>query len=108
MKAPIRILLGEKASAALTAAGADAFVVVGRASHPDDPTRWAIHLLLVPMNLACDAIAVATGEAKATRQRVTTSYQGTSNLVWSPNMKGIVISSYDGSGASGTTSPDSP
>lgn len=70
MKLPIRILLGEKASAALTAAEADAFVVIGRASHPDDPTRWVIHLLPVPMQLACDAIAVATGESKAARPRV--------------------------------------
>jgi hypothetical protein len=35
-------------------------VVIGRASHPDDPARWAIHLLPVSMKTACDAIAVAT------------------------------------------------
>jgi hypothetical protein len=69
---PVRILLGERASEALTAAGADAFVVIGRATYPGDPTRWAIHLLPVPMNLACDAIAVATGEVKASRPRVKT------------------------------------
>lgn len=69
MKPIVRLLLGERASAALAAAGADAFVVIGRASYPDDPTRWAIHLLPVPMKTAGDAIAVATGQARATKVR---------------------------------------
>lgn len=67
---PIRLLLGERASDALTAAGESAFVVIGKASLPDDPTRWVIHLLPLTMKTACDAIAVATGEARATRSRV--------------------------------------
>ena len=63
-------MLDQTASDYLSATGESAFVVIGKASHPDDPTRWVIHLLPVTMKTACDAIAVATGEAKATRPRV--------------------------------------
>lgn len=68
----MRILLSESTSAALTAAGDSAFVVIGKASHPDDPTRWAIHILPVTMKTACDAIAVAKGEATARRPKIKT------------------------------------
>ena len=66
----VRLMLGQRASEALTATGEAAFVVIGKASLPDDPTRWVIHLLPLTMKTACDAIAVATGEARATRSRV--------------------------------------
>ena len=68
-----RILLSQAASDHLTATGESAFLVIGKASLPDDPTRWVIHLLPVTMKTACDAIAVATGEARATRPRVKAS-----------------------------------
>lgn len=61
----LRLLLGERASAALTATGESAFVVIGKASHPDDPSRWVIHLLPVPMKAACEASEVAQGVRKA-------------------------------------------
>lgn len=70
---PTRILLGKEASDHLTATGESAFLIAGRASHPDDPSRWAIHLLPVSMKAACDAIAVAKGEARATRPKIKTT-----------------------------------
>jgi hypothetical protein len=41
----LRIILDQQSSEALTATGGSAFMVIGRASHPDDPARWVIHLL---------------------------------------------------------------
>ena len=67
----LRILLSESESAALTAAGESAFLVVSKASHPDDPTRWALHLLPLPMKAACEASEVATGQRKAGKRIVT-------------------------------------
>lgn len=69
MKHP-RILLSEAASKALTETGESAFVVIGKASHPSDPSRWVIHLLPVTMATATDAIAVAQGQATARRPKV--------------------------------------
>jgi hypothetical protein len=64
----IRIVLGEAASSALTASGEEVFVVIGKAT-TDAPGRWAVHLLPCPMKQARDAIAVATGEARAVKPR---------------------------------------
>jgi hypothetical protein len=64
---PIRILLPEGASSHLTAAGESCFAVVGRQSHPDDPTRWILHLIPCDIGTANDAVAVAQGHATARR-----------------------------------------
>lgn len=60
-----RILLSEAASAALTAAGESAFVVIGKASLPSDPSRWVIHLVPLDMATAAAACEVALGVRKA-------------------------------------------
>lgn len=70
---PQRILLGQHASDALTATGEKVFVLIGKASHPDDPSRWAIHLVPCDMKQATDAIEVATGKATAKRKRLDTT-----------------------------------
>lgn len=64
MSEPVRILLGERASAALTAAGESAFVVLGRASYPDDPARWAIHAVPLDKSLADQLCEIAMGIRK--------------------------------------------
>lgn len=68
----LRILLGPSASKALTDTCNGAFIVIGKASHPDDPTRWALHLIPCPISAANDACDVAQGKAKATRKKPTT------------------------------------
>lgn len=73
MSTPTRILLGEKASAALTAAGDAAFVVIGKASHPDDPTRWVIHLMPLDMKTATAACNVALGTHRAVKIKTDTT-----------------------------------
>lgn len=70
MTASARILLGQRASAHLTAAGGDAFLVVGKSSYPGDPSRWILHLVPCPMDRASAACEVATGKRKP-RKRVT-------------------------------------
>jgi hypothetical protein len=40
-------------------------MVIGRASHPDDPSRWALHLVPVDMKATCEACEVAQGIRKA-------------------------------------------
>lgn len=67
---PIRILLGVKASAALTAAGESAFLIAGKASWPDDPSRWVLHLVPADMKQAADACLVALGQARAVKPRM--------------------------------------
>jgi hypothetical protein len=62
---PIRILLGQAASDHLNAAGESCFAVVGRASYPDDPARWVLHIIPASMATANDAVAVAQGRAAA-------------------------------------------
>ena len=67
----LRILLSESESAALTAAGESAFLVIGKASHPQDPSRWVLHLLPLPMKAACEASEVALGTRKPGKRIVT-------------------------------------
>ena len=62
---PIRILLPEGASAHLTATGEACFSVVGRQSHPDDPTRWILHLIPCDIATADSAVAVAMRKKRA-------------------------------------------
>ena len=64
----IRILLGQRASDHLSATGEAAFLVIGKASLPDDPSRWVIHLLPVPMATASAACEIALGLRKAGRR----------------------------------------
>jgi hypothetical protein len=60
-KPTIRILLSEAASLALTESGERAFTVLCKASHPDHPGRWVIHLAPVEWKTACDASSVLLG-----------------------------------------------
>jgi hypothetical protein len=62
---PIRILLSKAASDHLTKAGEACFAVVGRQSHPDDPTRWILHVVPCDIATADSAVKVAKGEATA-------------------------------------------
>jgi hypothetical protein len=66
----VRLLLGQRASEALTTTGEAAFLIVGKASHPDDPRRWVIHLVPVDIQLACQACEVASGARKPGRRIV--------------------------------------
>jgi hypothetical protein len=67
-----RILLSERASAALLAAG-EAFAIVGRGSYPDAVGRMVLYLLPVPKRQADDACAVALGQARAVKPKPATS-----------------------------------
>lgn len=64
---PIRLVLGERASAALSSVGENAFVVITRATTDDPPGRWAMHILPTDIKSVNDAVQVATGRAKARR-----------------------------------------
>lgn len=66
-KPTIRILLSEAASLALTESGERAFTVLCKASHPDHPGRWVIHLAPVEWKAACDASSVLLGSHKAVK-----------------------------------------
>lgn len=68
---PVRIILSQAASAALTATGGKVLVMVCKATWPDDPSRWAIHLVPCEMQAATDAIDVATGKARVTKPKPT-------------------------------------
>lgn len=61
----LRLILGQRASEALTASGETAFLVVGKASWPDDPSRWVLHAVPLDMAAACAACEVALGTRKA-------------------------------------------
>jgi hypothetical protein len=60
----LRILLDPATSDTLSATGEAAFLMIGKASLPDDPSRWVIHLVPVPMATAAAACEVATGTRK--------------------------------------------
>ena len=64
---PIRILLSEAASAALTASGERAFTILCKASYPEQPGRWVIHLAPVEWETAVAASNVLLGSHKAVR-----------------------------------------
>jgi hypothetical protein len=68
-----RILLSEAASDHLTATGESAFLIVGKASHPDDPRRWVIHLLPLDMKAATAACNVALGTHRAVKIKTDTA-----------------------------------
>lgn len=64
----MRIILDHQTSEVLSSAGEPAFMIIGRASYPDDPTRWVIHVVACPMATAAAACEVATGQRKAGRR----------------------------------------
>lgn len=65
---PVRLLLGRAASEALTSTGEKAFVLIGKASYPDEPGRWAIHIVPCEIETANAASRVALGTHKATKK----------------------------------------
>lgn len=69
MTEPIRILLGPGASAALTARGGSCFLVIGKASWPDDPSRWVIHAIPCDLKAASAACRVARGISRESKPR---------------------------------------
>jgi hypothetical protein len=71
---PSRIVLGQTASQALTESGESCFIVAGKQSHPDDPTRWILHLIPCDIATANDAnrIINRTHKAVAIRQKAPT------------------------------------
>ncbi len=69
----LKILLSQAASDHLTATGEAAFMVIGRASHPDDPARWVIHLVPVDMKAATAACNVALGTHRAVKIKTDTA-----------------------------------
>jgi hypothetical protein len=65
----LRIILGARASEALAASGEECFVVIAKASWPDDPTRWALHLIPASIKAANAACEVAQGIKRAVKLR---------------------------------------
>ena len=63
----VRILLSQSASDHLKATGESAFLIVGKASLPDDPTRWILHLVPLDMKTATAACNVALGTHRAVK-----------------------------------------
>jgi len=63
----VRILLSQAASEALASTGENAFAIVGKASHPEIPGRWVIHLASAEWHNAMDASAVLLGTKRAVR-----------------------------------------
>ena len=61
-----RILLSEAASKHLLERG-EAFAIVSRAWHPDQPGRMVIHLAPVPLKVAQAAASVLVGTSRAVR-----------------------------------------
>ena len=61
----VRILLSERASAALSATGQSVFALVARDTYPGDPSRWVIILAPCSLKLAQAAERVAMGKATA-------------------------------------------
>jgi hypothetical protein len=62
-----RILLDPATSDALSATGEAAFLVIGKASLPDDPSRWILHLVPLDMKTATAACNVALGTHRAVK-----------------------------------------
>jgi hypothetical protein len=69
----LRLLLSQAASDYLSATGESAFMVIGKASHPDDPSRWILHLVPVPMATAAAACNVALGTHRAVKIKPTSA-----------------------------------
>jgi hypothetical protein len=65
----MRILLSERASEALAAAGESYWQIVARGTHPDIPSRWVISLRPVSLEMAQEIEGILRGTHKATRIR---------------------------------------
>jgi hypothetical protein len=64
---PQKIILGKTASEALTRSGENAFLVIGRASHPDEPGRWVLHIVPATVDQLNNAHRVIVGTHRATK-----------------------------------------
>jgi hypothetical protein len=56
---PIRLTLDPEQSEILTDAGADAFLVIGRGSWPDNPNRWQLWIVPSTVKQVNAAVRVA-------------------------------------------------
>jgi len=72
-----RLLLSEAASRYLSESGESAFVIVGKATYPATPGRWAVFLQPCPIPLAKDACDLVMG--KAIFRRVKAAAAGTAS-----------------------------
>jgi len=63
-----RILLSEAVSRHLIETGESAFIVIGKASWPDDPKRWALHLVPASVAQVNALLAVIRDEARVVRK----------------------------------------
>ena len=61
MSKPQRIVLPKEVSKQLP--NAEALVVVGKASHPDDPNRYVLHVVPCTVENANKAARIALGDA---------------------------------------------
>jgi hypothetical protein len=64
---PTRIVLGQTASAALTASGERAFLVVTRGSYPEADGRWVLHILPATIDQVNGATRIIKGTHKAVK-----------------------------------------
>jgi len=62
----IKIILSERATAALLAVG-ECFQIVGKGSYPTDPNRMVIYCQAVPLSVAQDACRILDGSHRAQR-----------------------------------------
>ena len=62
-----RILLSESASRHLTATGEECFRIVTKATHPEQPGRWVIHLAPCQLATAKQAEGVLLGTHRTVR-----------------------------------------
>jgi hypothetical protein len=64
---PTRIVLGQTASAALTASGERAFVVVSRGTTDDRPGAWVCHIVPATIDQINGATRIIKGTHKAVK-----------------------------------------
>ena len=63
----LKILLDPEQSEILSDTGHSAFLVLARASYPQDPKRWILHIVPTSMSQASAACRVALGESNERR-----------------------------------------
>ena len=68
-----RIMLSEAASRHLSDTGAECFVIVSKARHPEQPGRWVIHLAPCPLKVVQQAEGVLLGTHRAVKLRTTSN-----------------------------------
>ncbi|MCX6875392.1 MAG: hypothetical protein NTW21_16530 [Verrucomicrobia bacterium] len=69
----IRVLLSVGVSQVLEQSGEQCFTIIGKASYPATPGRWAIFLAPVPLKTAAAAAGVILGTHRATRIKTTST-----------------------------------